>query len=196
MTFVNHIQKDMTSFRYDDDRLLVFDIAPVGLLVSRQRIIQSYNQAFCDIFDYAPDALRGESLECLYPSHQEFENTGERAFVSMRDSGAYADDRIMRKMGGQLFWCHVSGRTTDRVSPFAVTVWVFEDISSVRPVTTDLTAREREIAQFLVNGKSSKQIAIELGIGFRTIESHRARLMRKFNVSSSSELIARLIGRS
>lgn len=181
---------------YDDDLLLVFDIAPVGLLVSRRRVIQSYNQAFCDIFGYAPEALRGESFERIYPSRQEFDHTGERAFAAMQGTGAYADDRIMRKAGGQLFWCHVSGRTKDREDPFAVAVWVFEDISSARPVTTDLTSREREITQFLVNGKSSKQIAIELGIGFRTVESHRARLMRKFDVSTSSELIARLVGRS
>ncbi len=186
----------MAATQYDDDLLLVFDIAPVGLLVSRNRVVQSYNQAFCDIFDYSPEALRGESLECLYPSREEFRHIGERGFAAMRDNGAYADDRIMRKAGGQLFWCHVSGRPKDRQNPFEVAVWVFEDISSARPVTTDLTAREREIAQFLVNGKSSKQIAIELGIGFRTVESHRARLMRKFGVSSSSELIARLVGRS
>ncbi len=186
----------MASPDYDDDLLLVFDIAPVGLLVSRQRIIQSYNQAFCDIFGYSAEVLRGESLERLYPSHQEFEHTGERAFAAMRDGGGYADDRIMRRMDGQLFWCHVSGRAKDRQHPFEVAVWVFEDISSARPVTTDLTAREREIAQFLVNGKSSKQIALELGIGFRTVESHRARLMRKFGVSSSSELIAKLVGRN
>lgn len=185
---------DTASPEYSES-LLVFDIAPVGLLVSRQRIIQSYNQAFCDIFDYSPEVLRGESLERLYPSHQEFKHTGERAFAAMGDQGTYADDRIMRKKDGQLFWCHVSGRTTDRRNPFGVAVWVFEDISSARPVTTDLTSREREIAQFLVNGRSSKQIAIELGIGFRTVESHRARLMRKFDVSTSNELIAKLVGR-
>ena len=33
--------------------------------------------------------------------------------------------------------------------PFALAVWVFEDLSDVRPVTTNLTPREREIAQFL-----------------------------------------------
>ncbi|MES2412479.1 MAG: PAS and helix-turn-helix domain-containing protein [Pseudomonadota bacterium] len=187
----------MTPSKYnDDDLLLVFDIAPVGLMVSRNRVIQSYNQTFCDIYGYGPEALRGESLERIYPSQQEFQHTGERAFAAMHATGTYADDRIMRKANGQLFWCHVTGRTTDRENPFDVAVWVFEDISSARPVTTELTTREREIAQFLVNGKSSKQIAIELGIGFRTIESHRARLMRKFGVSSSSELITKLVGRS
>jgi DNA-binding CsgD family transcriptional regulator len=61
-------------------------------------------------------------------------------------------------------------------------------------VTAELTAREREIAQFLVMGKSSKEIGKLLDIGYRTVEAHRARLMRKFDVSSSNELVAKLVG--
>jgi len=178
-----------------NDLLLVFDIAPVGLLVSRQRRIHSYNQAFCDIFGYAPHMLQGSSLECLYPTSTEFQHAGERAIQLMRKKGTYGDDRIMRKRSGEHFWCHVMGRTANRDDPFATTVWVFEDISAVRPVTHSLTIREREIAQFLVQGKSSKQIALNLGIGHRTVEAHRARLMRKYGVTSASELVARLMGR-
>ena len=178
-----------------DHHLLVFDLAPVGLLVAQHRQIRSYNQSFCDIFGYPPQALLGQSLAVLYPSTSEFEDTGSRALIAMRETGNYGDERIMRKQDGSLFWCHVTGRTADRVDPFALTVWVFDDMSAERPVTTPLTARERQIARSLVSGKSSKQIAAELGISFRTVEAHRARLMRKFDVSSTSELIAKLVGR-
>ena len=177
-----------------NDLLLAFDLAPVGLLVSRHRRIHSYNQAFCDIFGYAPQALHGESLECLYPTAEEFEHIGERALMLMKEQGTYSDDRIMRKRSGDLFWCHVTGRTALRDDPFAAAVWVFEDISAVRPVTHSLTPREREVAQLLVQGKPSKQIALELGIGYRTVEAHRARLMRKYDVTHASELVARLMG--
>lgn len=177
------------------DLLLAFDMAPVGLLVSRERRVHAYNHTFSDIFGYPPEALKGASLECLYPSRSEFDHIGERAWGLMREQGVYSDDRIMRKIDGQLFWCHVSGRTIDRANPFAAAVWVFEDISAARPVTTDLTPRERQVAQYLVNGKSSKQIAKELGLSFRTVEAHRARLMRKFDAGSSNELVAKLIGR-
>ncbi|QNP47421.1 PAS and helix-turn-helix domain-containing protein [Diaphorobacter aerolatus] len=178
-----------------DHHLLVFDLAPVGLLVAKHRQISSYNQSFCDIFGYPPEALLGRSLEVLYPSASEFTDTGSRALALMRETGNYADSRIMRKHDGSLFWCHVAGRTADRVDPFALSVWVFEDISAERPVTTALTARERQIAQFLVSGKSSKQIAADLGISLRTVEAHRGRLIRKFDVSGTNELIARLVGR-
>lgn len=176
------------------DLLLAFDMAPVGLLVARRRIVQSYNVAFSNMFGYGPDQLAGESLACLYPSVEEYEHIGDRALLAMRGTAMYSDERIMRRADGSLFWCHVLGKTTDRVDPFALAVWVFEDISAARPVTAELTPREREIAQFLVAGKSSKEIARLLGVGFRTVDAHRARLMRKFGVGTSNELIARLLG--
>lgn len=180
--------------KLDDDVLLAFAMAPIGLLVSRSRVIQSYNQAFCNMFGYDPQSLRGMSLEHLYPSFNEFEHIGERALVAMREHGTYSDERIMRTSRGELFWCHVTGRTLKRDDPFALAVWVFEDLSAVRPVTTNLTVREREIAQFLVFGMSSKQIAQKLDIGHRTVDAHRARLMRKFDVVTTGELIAKLVG--
>ena len=58
----------------------------------------------------------------------------------------------------------------------------------------DLTAREREIAQHLVTGCTSKQIARLLELSPRTVEAHRSRLMKKLGASSHGELVARLIG--
>ena len=52
-----------------------------------------------------------------------------------------------------------------------------------------LTSREHEVLDHLVLGKSNKLIAHELGISPRTVETHRARLMRKVNVGSLAELV-------
>ena len=177
------------------DLELAFYMAPVGLLVSRQRMVDKYNQAFCGMFGYEMDVLTGSSLEFLYPSRDEFVHVGTRALITMRDTGFYSDERIMRRVDDSLFWCHVSGRAIDRKDPFAAAVWTFEDMSAIRPVTTELTIRERQIAQFLVNGKSSKQVARDLDISHRTVEAHKARLMRKYGVRTTNELIAHLIGR-
>jgi len=111
----------------------------------------------------------------------------------MRSTGVYSDERIMRRKGGALFWCHVAGRALDRDNPFACAVWMFEDISKRRPVTTMLTLREREIAQQLATGATSKQIARTLGISPRTVEAHRSRLMKKFQATTHGELVARLV---
>ena len=52
-----------------------------------------------------------------------------------------------------------------------------------------ITDREREIVQLLAEGKSSKEIAAILGISVRTVETHRATIMKKLGLKSFSELI-------
>ena len=52
-----------------------------------------------------------------------------------------------------------------------------------------LTPKERQIAEMVVDGKSSPRIAEELQISVRTVENHRARLMDKLHVSTVVELV-------
>jgi two-component system response regulator NreC len=57
------------------------------------------------------------------------------------------------------------------------------------PEKSRITDREREIVQLLAEGKSSKEIAAILGISVRTVETHRAAIMKKLGLKSFSELI-------
>lgn len=173
---------------------LIFEYAPVGLMVTRERIIGRCNLAMAEMFGYKPHELVGKSTELLYPSHEEFEHIGHRGAVSMQRTGTYRDQRIMRHSDGSMFWCAVSGRSFSPQAPFASVIWVFEDISDSRPVSAGLTAREREIASHLISGMTSKEIARELKVSHRTIEAHRMRLMRKLEVNTTSELVARILG--
>jgi DNA-binding NarL/FixJ family response regulator len=52
-----------------------------------------------------------------------------------------------------------------------------------------LTPREREIAQLLAEGKTSKEVAVALRLSVKTVETHRANLMRKLELHSVSELV-------
>ena len=51
-----------------------------------------------------------------------------------------------------------------------------------------LTIREREVLVQIAEGKSNKEIADRLGIGVRTIETHRERIMRRLNIHSVAGL--------
>jgi DNA-binding NarL/FixJ family response regulator len=52
-----------------------------------------------------------------------------------------------------------------------------------------LTVREREIIKLIAEGKSSKEIGGMLYISSRTVQHHRANIMRKLNVKKSADLI-------
>jgi FixJ family two-component response regulator len=52
-----------------------------------------------------------------------------------------------------------------------------------------LTPREREVLEMIVEGKKAGAIAEELGIGRRTVEIHRANMMKKMQVDSAVKLV-------
>jgi FixJ family two-component response regulator len=52
-----------------------------------------------------------------------------------------------------------------------------------------LTAREREVFERVVQGQANKVIAIDLGISERTVEVHRAQVMKKLEVRTLAELV-------
>ena len=171
-----------------------FEQAPVGLVISRDRLMLACNQQLLAMFRAQHDSqLVGRSFELLYPTHEEFERTGARIVASLDRRGYYADERIMKRLNGELFWCHVSGRALDPRQPHAAGIWSFEDLSARRKVTAELTAREREIAALLIEGLTSKRIGQKLGISPRTVDVYRARLMRKYGASTTAELVNKLL---
>ena len=179
------------------DYRLAFQLAPVGLILSRERRIVDCNERVCEIFDATPEQLVGQSFRILYPSADEYERIGARMAPILNAHGVYADNRVMRRVGGarhgEAFWCHVTGRAIDRAAPHAAGIWTFEDLSAERPVTAALTAREREVAAQLMQGLTSKEIGRALGISHRTVEIYRARLMRKYCASTAAELVQKLM---
>jgi DNA-binding NarL/FixJ family response regulator len=52
-----------------------------------------------------------------------------------------------------------------------------------------LTPRQREIVQLLAEGKSSKEVAVALGLSVKTAETHRANIMKRLDCHSVSELV-------
>ena len=164
------------------------------MCISENRVIQSCNEALASMFGYARGQLQGQSFMVLYPTMDEFLRTGDRIIPIMNAKGRYSDERIMRRADGELFWCHVTGHSMKASEPLGPGIWTFEDVSEKRPVTAELTPREREIAALLVEGKTSKTIARQIDLSPRTVEMHRAKLMRKFSAATSSELVHKLVG--
>jgi PAS domain S-box-containing protein len=179
------------------DYRTAFDLAPVGMVLSRHRLMVDCNQQLLAMFGAEREQLIGRSFEMLYPTHDEFERTGARITASLDPRGWYGDERVMKRVGGaqrgELFWCHVSGRALDPGEPHAAGIWVFEDLSARRSIAVDLTPREREIAALLIEGLTSKLIGKRLAISPRTVDVYRARLMKKHRAATTPELVHKLL---
>jgi PAS domain S-box-containing protein len=151
------------------------------------------NEQLCETFGWSRELLKGQSFLVLYPSAEEYERLGARMVPILNARGRYADDRIMKRANGDLFWCHVTGRALNRDAPHEAGIWAFEDLSAQRPVKAELTPREREVAARLLEGLTSKEIGRTMAISHRTVEIYRARLMRKFRANTTADLVHKLV---
>ncbi len=169
--------------------------APVGLCITRHRTVVYCNEVFAKIFRCSPADLEGSSIEKVYPSQEEFDRTGDRGLKAMRQTGSFIDEWIMKRLDGTMFWCRVSGRTLTIGDPFALAVWHYEAIANQSDRYARLSPREREISAAIVEGLTNKMIANRLEISPRTVEMHRARLMRKLGVRTTTALLSALLSR-
>ncbi|MBL8327013.1 MAG: PAS domain S-box protein [Rubrivivax sp.] len=182
------------------DHRIAFELAPVGLVISRERLMVDVNRELLKMFGATREMLVGASFELLYPTAVEFERTGQRITAQLDSAGRYSDERVMKRLGsaggviaGELFWCHVSGRALDPARPHAQGIWAFEDLSSRRVLRVEFTPREREIAALLIEGLTSKAIGRRLGVSPRTVDVYRTRLMRKTGAATTPELVNKLL---
>jgi RNA polymerase sigma factor (sigma-70 family) len=63
-------------------------------------------------------------------------------------------------------------------------------LDAFRALLATLTPRERQVFDRVVQGKTNKQVALQLGATERTIKAHRHRVMEKMNVQSLAELVS------
>ncbi|MEY8828887.1 LuxR C-terminal-related transcriptional regulator [Sedimentitalea sp. XS_ASV28] len=174
---------------------IAFQESPVAQLMVRYRRIVELNKSLERLFGFRRDDLVGRSVQRLYPSTADFMRIGEHCEDTLRrgKSPYYEDERFMQTYDNEIFWARAKGITLSPEDPFSIMIWSFEKIGDKPYRSVRLTAREREIAPMIGNGMTSKQIGDRLGISHRTVEVHRAKLMKKFNVSNTAELVSQIV---
>jgi len=63
------------------------------------------------------------------------------------------------------------------------------DQADIAARLAQLTPREREVMDLLIEGKSSKQIAYEFGLSRKTVDIHRSHIMMKLDIDSLADLV-------
>lgn len=174
-----------------DLAMTAYEHAPIGIVMTENRIIRTCNPAFAQMFGYRRDELIDSSFAFLYPSMEEFVRIRDIGVEPLRRYNKYSDERIMARRDGSLFWVRVRGHTLAPDDPLRKAIWSFADLSDYRPVAV-LTTRERQIVMHLGEGRTSKEIARTLSISPRTVEAYRARLMRKYGAVNVAELLSHL----
>ncbi len=92
---------------------------------------------------------------------------------------------ISAVMNGEKFFCPISAQVANSLDLNNK----FEDNNGDQDPLDPLSPREREIFHLLANGMQNATIAKRLFISPRTVETHRARVVRKLGLNSNAELI-------
>ena len=81
--------------------------------------------------------------------------------------------------------CRGSVYLSPRISGAVVDAYLSKSLVAADP----LSSRERQVLQLVGEGKSTKDVAVHLGISVKTAESHRARLMKKLDIHETASLV-------
>jgi DNA-binding NarL/FixJ family response regulator len=115
---------------------------------------------------------------------QEVLATGARGYVLKSDAGRDLVAAVEALAEGRPFF-------TPRVADLVLSGYLRGSTSTPRRELPGrrLTGREREVLQLLAEGRTNKEVAALLAISVKTVETHRANIMRKLNLHSISELV-------
>ncbi len=106
---------------------------------------------------------------------------GARGYVTKTISGADLTDAVVRVADGDAVF-------SPRLAGFVLDAFAATDAPSIDPELDALTQREREVLRLIARGYAYKEIARELFISVKTVETHVSSVLRKLQLSNRHEL--------
>ncbi|GAA1911752.1 response regulator transcription factor [Arthrobacter gandavensis] len=106
---------------------------------------------------------------------------GARGYVTKTISGAEISDAVVRVAGGDAVF-------SPRLAGFVLDAFGASTTVSVEDELDRLSVREREVMRLIARGYSYKEVARELFISVKTVETHVSAVLRKLQLSSRHEL--------
>ena len=110
---------------------------------------------------------------------------GARGYVLKSDAGRLLLSAVQAVAAHKPYF-------TSRVSELVLAGFLSGDPvknEAPEPAGAPLTPREREVLQLLAEGRTNKEVAAALGIGLKTVETHRMNLMAKLDLHSVVDLV-------
>ena len=109
-------------------------------------------------------------------------NAGARGYLMKTDAGRDLVMAIRALLLGQTYF-------TQRVAQIVLDTFTGKKTTTTEGDIQSLTAKEREVAQLLAEGKSSKEAADVLNVSTKTLETHRSNIMRKLGCHSVTDVV-------
>ena len=121
------------------ERDVILETAGVGIVFVKQRQVFRCNQRYAEIFGHAlAQDMQGFSSVELYPDEAAFKQLGAEAYPVLATGQRYKTERLMKRQGGQLFWCSLTGRLINPLDASEGSIWIVDDISEQKMAEAEL----------------------------------------------------------
>jgi diguanylate cyclase (GGDEF)-like protein/PAS domain S-box-containing protein len=133
-----------------DEQQMIFDNAAVGILFSRDRVVQSCNRKLAEIFGYRPEDLAGRSTRVFYLSEGDYERHGAEIVPIVTAGETYIGETRVRHRDGHAFWVRATGRRVASQTGSVDMTWIFEDVTERHQAEEALLRAHEELEQRVV----------------------------------------------
>ncbi len=153
--------------------IVLMDIAMSGLngLDAAEHIIKTHPH--CKVIILSMHSVKEYVVKAL--------QIGVKGYLIKDSATCELEDALRAVVRGQKYFSPaVSSQLVDQI----------EELSAGKDIVPEtLTLRQREILQFIAEGKSTKEIAALLNISIKTVDSHRTQLMNRLNIHDVAGLV-------
>jgi diguanylate cyclase (GGDEF)-like protein/PAS domain S-box-containing protein len=110
----------------------IFDLAPVGLLVTRAGIVLACNPAFGEMIGRSPASLIGRPSAIGFASPDEYDRFAREAAAALSAGRRYHGEIRLARKDGSALWCELDGQPVNARGGAPETVWCARDITAER----------------------------------------------------------------
>ncbi len=154
------------------EQQIILETANIGISLLRDRRQIWANQKTVDMFQYAKEALEGQTTRSLYPSEEEYEQLGQAAYPVLAQGQLFEAEQQLLRRDGTSIWVRLIGKAVDPADLSQGTIWLVEDITERKQARDALRASEEQFRK-LFEGNAAVMLLIAQDTG-KIIEANLA----------------------
>ncbi|MBF0474296.1 MAG: PAS domain S-box protein [Deltaproteobacteria bacterium] len=135
----------------------ILENVPVGIGYAVNRQFIWINDRFNRIFGHTLEDLADVTSEVIYPTTDDYEETGKQAYQALADGNIFHTEKLLKRKDGSLFWCSLTGQAIAEDRDTRGSIWIFDDISERKHAEGELISAQE--AALVANRTKSEFLA-------------------------------------